>query len=656
MATITSVRASTATGCAFRLPAAPIIALLFASLAPAANATPGDTELVSVSSLTREAAGSSFDHAISADGRFVAFQSYAPNLVPDDTNGASDIFVHDRQAGTIERVNVDSNGMQARQTSWRPSISADGRFVVFETNSSNLVPGNSQSRWIVALRDRVMGSTELISTSGTGTPLRHGLHPAISANGRFVVFESVASDLVARDTNGSRDIFIRDRQTGSTELVSIASDGIQANCYSTSASISADGRYVGFSSCASNLVAGDTNGGFDVFVHDRQTGLTERASVDSSGKQGFGWSQYASISADGRYVVFASDSALVPDDTNDKLDVFVRDRQTGITERISVDSNETQADGDSFGSSISADGRFVAFFSNSTNMTPEGFRAGIFVRDRQAGVTSRASVDSFGGPTQAVGGGMISADGRFVAFNTDTPLAANDLNRAYKAHDVYVHELGATRTPSFDYTVRPTVELTFGDRTLYTRNELSFWLGNRGPSALPIVSMTLRGVDNASFSHSSNCHFVMPGDWCRIRVGLKAAAPGPKSALLKVIAGIDTSRTRHITAVVVKAAYALSRQWLAFGTVPQGATVTKRFTLSNTGTSVLPISSISLAGHNPWQFAVAHDCPGNVEVGATCTLSVSFRPASTGLKKAHVIVTPGGGAAAGRVYVSGTGT
>jgi Tol biopolymer transport system component len=184
----------------------------------------------------------------------------------------------------------------------------------------------------------------------------------VSADGRYVAFHSEATNLVAGDTNGSEDVFVRDRVTGTTERVSIATGGAEGNGHSSAESISADGRFVAFESQASNLVSGDTNGQADIFVRDRQTGTTERVSRATSGAQGNSLSGGPAISADGRFVAFLSFSTnLVPGDTNGHYDIFVRDRLNGTTERVSVATGGTQADGDSYSPAISADGRYVAF-------------------------------------------------------------------------------------------------------------------------------------------------------------------------------------------------------------------------------------------------------------------------------------------------------
>ena len=332
----------------------------------------GQTTRVSVASDGAQGNGDSGQPVISADGRFVAFYSSASNLVPGDTNGVEDVFVHDRLTGQTARVSVASDGAQGNGPSWGPSISADGRFVAFESRASNLVPGDTNDTTDVFVHDRLTGQTTRVSVASDGREGNsYSWLARISADGRFVVFTSDASNLVPGDTNGTWDVFVHDRQTGQTTMVSVASDGTPGNGRSIGVSISGDGRFVAFESEASNLVAGDTNGTWDVFVHDRLTGQTTRVSVASDGAQGADSSSGGELSAHGRFVVFFSfASNLVPGDTNERMDVFVHDRQTGETTIVSVASDGAQGNANSSGAAISADGRFVVFTSKASNLVP----------------------------------------------------------------------------------------------------------------------------------------------------------------------------------------------------------------------------------------------------------------------------------------------
>jgi Tol biopolymer transport system component len=351
------------------------------------------TERVSVGSGGVQGNGNSLYPSISADGRYVVFHSFASNLVGGDTNRAFDVFVRDRQSGTTERVSVATGGAQGNGDSYSPSISADGRYVTFTSQANNLIPGQHHQGQDVFVHDRQSGTTERMSVDSGGVPGNAGsFSSSISADGRYVAFCSFATNLVLGDTNSLMDAFVHDRLTGTTERVSVDSSGAQGNDNSDSPSVSADGRYVAFNSSATNLVSGDTNGFTDVFVHDRQSGATVRVSVDSAGVQGNNFSLFPSISADGRFVAFHSvANNLVSGDTNDRYDVLIHDQQSGITERISLDSGGMEGNSDSTVSSISGDGRFVAFLSNATNLVPGDTNAAqdVFVRDRFAsGFTS----------------------------------------------------------------------------------------------------------------------------------------------------------------------------------------------------------------------------------------------------------------------------
>lgn len=360
---------------------------LNATLPPEAWAV-GETTRVSVGSDGTQGNGLSYNPAFSADGRFVAFWSYADNLVAGDTNGERDIFVHDRESGEATLVSVASDGTQTSpQGSESPAISADGRFVGFDSFADDLVSGDTNEDYDIFVYDRLTGETTRVSVASDGTEGNDDTFgpPAISDDSRFVVFRSNASNLVAGDTNGTGDAFVRDRLTGETTRVSIASDGTQSNGQSGDGDISADGRFVAFPSDATNLVAGDTNEFADIFLHDRLTRKTTLVSVTSAGTQAGINSYGASISADGRFVGFTSyASDLVEGDTNDAGDGFLRDRLTGKTTRVSIASDGTEGNGPSTAFALSADGRYVAYGSDASNLiTRDTNRAAdVFIRDR----------------------------------------------------------------------------------------------------------------------------------------------------------------------------------------------------------------------------------------------------------------------------------
>jgi Tol biopolymer transport system component len=410
---------------------APLVASWALVLAAEGGAGGAKTIRVSVSSHEEPSNGWSVTPAISRNGRFVAFESGATNLIRRDTNRHVDIFIRDRKLGTTRRVSVSSRGIQADMESFSPSISADGRFVAFTAKARNLVPRDANGRRDVFVHDRETGKTRLVSVSSDGIQANgHSSSPSISADGRFVAFTSRARNLVPGHTGRLQDIFVRDLRTGVTSLVSVSSDGIQADEESFSPSISANGRFVAFSSL-DDLIPGDANDGWDVYVHDRETGETSLVSVSSAGEQGNGFSDSPSISADGRYVAFTSRASnLVRQDTNRVWDVFVRNVRAGNTRGVSVSSAGTQER--SVSPAISANGRFVVLKSEAPNRVDD-----IFVHDRRTGTTERVSVSSARREAnRASRFPAISADGRFVAFGSGaTNLVRDDTNRDW---DVFV--------------------------------------------------------------------------------------------------------------------------------------------------------------------------------------------------------------------------
>jgi len=384
---------------------------------------------------------------ISVDGRHIAFLSAATNLVPGGTNGLFQVFVHDIQSGQTELVSVNSSGVQGNLASEYVELSADGRFVAFSSSATNLVPGDTNGKDDIFVRDRLAGQTWRVSVDSSGAQADDlSLNPVLSADGRYVAFYGNATNLVAGDTNGVNDVFVHDLLTGETTRVSVDSSGAQANGPSALPAISADGRYVAFNSLATNLVANDTNGTWDTFVHDRVTGETTLVDVDSNGVQGsvFTTSQ-PSISADGRYVAFVSfASNLVPNDTNNAQDVFVHDRITGRTSRVSVDSTRQQGNDNSYGPRLSPDGRFVAFNSAATNLVAgdANGRTDVFVRDLLTFQTQLISVDTAGVQADADSyDPSFSADGRYVAFyGYASNLVPDDTN---SSEDVFLRDRGA---------------------------------------------------------------------------------------------------------------------------------------------------------------------------------------------------------------------
>ena len=440
--------------------AAALLAMFsFATIpSPAPYSRPGVT--VKMLAANAGSTKSSSPVTVSADGRYLAFSGGFPF-------GCCVVGVYDRQTGITDTPAVTDGGVI--------SLSGDGRYLAFSVNGYD-----DNGVEDVYVLDRQTGTNTWISVAPDGSPpacdwvgcVKSSWYPSISADGRYVSFSSFASNLVTGDNNQTGDIFVRDMQTGTTQRVSVASDGTQANGLSYESSISADGRYVAFRSFATNLVTGNVNHSTcagsgqsnpsDVYVHDRQTGTTELVSVGMNGIQdGCSWSP--SISGDGRFVAFVSAaSTLVPIDTNMAWDVFVRDRQTGQTERVSVTPDGTQGAcptascrcGVPF---ITADGRYVIYHSFQALVSDDANGTGdIFIHDRETGSTERVSLaypglevpgeppgnaNNTSGPN-AANPPAVSGDGRVVLFDSfASDLVPNDVaGKGYT--DVFMRDRG----------------------------------------------------------------------------------------------------------------------------------------------------------------------------------------------------------------------
>ncbi len=364
----------------------------------------GITERISVGLGGVNSDGFSFPPSISNDGRFVTFGSAASNLVWADVNDASNVFVRDRQTGITALLDRGPNGVQGNRgtADVPPAISGDGStiaFVSFATNLTGVRMSPDYLNTFVAPNPfgGLPGQTQWINVGLFGTPDGASGGPASNVDGTVIAFYSSASNLVAHDTNGARDVFAA--AAGTIERLSVSSSGAQADGPSQaqggSTAISADGQVVAFYSAATNLVPHDTNGWTDVFVRDRAAGTTERISVASDGTEANGPSFDPSLSADGRFVAFHSlASNLVPNDTNGVTDVFVHDRLTGTTERVcGVQGNDS-----SISASISPNGNFIAFASAASNLVPNDTNnhIDIFVCNRANGTLTRVSVSSSG--------------------------------------------------------------------------------------------------------------------------------------------------------------------------------------------------------------------------------------------------------------------
>jgi Tol biopolymer transport system component len=393
----------------------------------------GRVVLISSSPLFGSGNSESRSPSISGDGRFVAFDT-AARLDPQDFNGNSDVYVRDAEGTQISRVSLPASGTgDPNGASIRPSLSSDGRLIAYESIAGNIVTNDSNGVSDIFVYDMQSNTTTRISISTNGTQANGmSLNATISADGRYVAFESAATNLISGDTNGVNDIFVRDMLLSTTIRVSVDSSGIQGNFASHRPRLSGTGQFVVFSSDATNLVFLDSNGWEDVFVHDQVSGNTARASVDSSDFDGNGPSIDGSISDDGRFVAFTSyASNLVVGDTNSAGDVFLRDRVAGTTQRISLSSAGVQGNNVSMASMVAPNGSITVFSSLANNLVGGDSNnvEDVFVRDLTPASTPYCtakvnslgctpSLRSEGTPSASTGSGFILS-AAYILNNTN---------------------------------------------------------------------------------------------------------------------------------------------------------------------------------------------------------------------------------------------
>ncbi len=392
---------------------------------------------VSVGNGGVEAIGRSLDATISANGAFIAFVSNAQNLAPNDTGSANDVFLRDRFAGTTKRISTNRFNFPGNAASTKPALSEDGRFVAFATDATNLFDNDTNANTDVVLFDRDANTLTLVSKSAAGVQANNrSSDPSISADGRFVAFTSLADNLLPganSDTNATGDVFVKDMQTGVVTRASVRANGGQLGDGGKQGKISGNGRFVVFASIDPTIVvAGDDNGAEDIFVRDLQTNNTIPVSRTPLFRAGNGRSVFPSISADGRFVAFSSTSSdLIDNDTNGVGDVFVVDRERLVTERVSFNNDETQHALESRRAAISADGRFVAMEMDFPFAPGGAPLSEVMVCDRS---THTMFIVSFDIPTGFAASlpstaPSITGDGRTVVFSSDaTELVEPDTN------------------------------------------------------------------------------------------------------------------------------------------------------------------------------------------------------------------------------------
>ncbi|MBI5364071.1 MAG: PD40 domain-containing protein [Planctomycetes bacterium] len=415
-------------------------------VAAVASAQVGTTLRASVALDGAPANGPSQNAALSADGRWIAFDSLADGFDALDSNARRDVFLHDMAMGTTLLVSRTPAGRSGANQSRAPAISADGRYVAFESFANDLVTGDTNGKEDVFVFDRATGAVVLASRAwNQGQGHAASSAPAISADGRYVAFTGASDDLVGDDDNAATDVFVRDLLLNTTRRASLAFDGAQALGPSEAEGLSADGRFVCFTSAAPNLVPNDENGAADVFVRDLVLGTTVLASRGVNGTQGDATSQHAALSADGRFVAFQSFATnLVPEPALGPADVYVRDLLLDTTVRASVATDGTPANGACDRPALSGDGRRVAFDGWASDLVPgvTGAHLDVYVRDLQIGTTELVSRCWNGAPSSSFSAqGTLSSDGRRVAFYSGAEdLVIGDVNLQT---DVFVRDLGA---------------------------------------------------------------------------------------------------------------------------------------------------------------------------------------------------------------------
>lgn len=400
-------------------------------------------ERASVSNTQAQANGNSYLVASSPDGRYVVFDSMASNLVPGDNNRQRDVFIRDRSLGTIERVSVGHAGIESPYLSRIPSVSDDGRYVSFETFGP-LLPGSSVHVFQVYRRDRVNGVTELVSASSSGVAGNSlSSRSSLSADGRYVLFYSRANNLVAGDNNGVQDVFLKDMQTGALETISLAPSGVRGNGDSFEAAMSSDARFISFTSMATNLTGSTVARQRHVYLRDRQTSTTRLLSKSSTGSLANQPVFSPALSDDGRYIVFYSKASNLTSGTSgSKVQVFLHDVENSTTVLLSRNAAGSEGTDFSYSPSISADGRFVAFTSFASNLVSGDSNgvSDVLLLDRQNNETTIISQSESGqlGNGAVIGVPALSRSGNSVAFSTYADnLIESDTNNVA---DIFVHD------------------------------------------------------------------------------------------------------------------------------------------------------------------------------------------------------------------------
>lgn len=699
------------------------------------NRSLGTTTLISLGYNGDQPDAKCAEPVISSDGNFIAYSSPATNLVPGDTNGQQDIFLYDVAHATTTLISTGAGSTQTDSTSSSPSISADGRYVAFLSNATNLVANDNNNASDIFVYDRQSSTITRVSVTAAGVEaLGASYSPALSADGNYVAFVSDAANLIPSDTNNVSDVFLKDLTTGnptsgSVTRVSVSSAGVQANGQSGRIAINSTGQFVVFESSANTLVANDTNNNdpannpaaTDIFLYNRSTATTTRISVSASGAQANGISTKPAISANGRYITYTSDATnLITANNPAATDVFLYDQTNGAVRRISSGPNDSLGNDASDDSSISGDGNYIAFRSNATNFVPNDTNGvgDIFVKNRLAVPTASIGGSPDGTNPQPITSGSTSTDSAhgtdfgivdisdpavthtFTITNTGSdplilsgPVTVSGTNAA----EFVIISQPDTSTPiqpgdsvTFDVRFDPTapgirtatltvpsndpaaVNYTFAvsgaaidqtntfrllitqdTTTVPTGPGANFSFGNVALNATPKdITFTITNVssqnlslDQISLANATGFQIVnnisvaslAPGQTTVFTLRLQSAIAGASSAIVNLSnTGSDTVASSFTVAgnvITSTATLLLNGQTLTkgqtvdFGSVVSGATaVSKTFTIRNDGLAPLTIGTVTL----PAGFALASTVPATIQPGDTATLVIQL-DSSTGV-------------------------
>ena len=533
--------------------AATAIALVSAS----AGASPPAITLVSVAAAGGFSDGDSFlsgsARQVDSVGRYVVFASSSSDLAATpDTNGVQDIYLRDNVTATTQRVSVASGGGETDLGSYNPTVSVDGRYVAFASDATNLVTDDTNGLTDIFVRDMAAGVTVRVSVSLAGGDSSGASYsPAISADGHRIAFASDAPDLVADDTNGTTDVFVREFQpdlsSGSTVRVSTSIFGGDSDAASYSPVISGDGSTVAFVSDATNLVSDDTDGTTDVFAVGLAPGsVTTRVSVAAGGGDPDGPSFFSALSADGRFVAFASLATnIVTDDTNGQMDVFRFDRTDGSTVRVNVPSAGGEANGFAYSPSLSGDGSVVVFASDATNLVPGdgNSMADVFARDVSAGTTVRVSRSTTGGDADGQSfGPVVTDDGTQVAFAS---AASNLISDGGNGHyQVFQASRPVAAATAPEISLSATGSLPFSPVPLGDGSDSPVTITNTGTGDLHISGFTVTGPAFVLVTPPCPTPATLaPGTSCTITVHFAPSVAGPSLGILTITSDALASPT-----------------------------------------------------------------------------------------------------------------